>query len=113
MPLQGGIRQQLRRDREVAEGANDDEELAEPPPGKLKTHRAGGRNTENISIGSFLKEMYLIGRVSAPEFQEEKAFIEKIKAFIENTRYCPRPEAIYLYWQGKLLEDGYTLARGP
>ena len=39
--------------------------------------------------------------------------IEKVKAFIENTRYCPRPEAIYLYWQGKLLEDGYTLARGP
>lgn len=73
MPLHGGIRQQLRRDREVAEGANDDEELAEPPPVKLKTHRAGGRNTENISIGSFLKEMYLIGRISAPEFQEGSA----------------------------------------
>ena len=49
----------MRRDREVAEGANDDEELAEPPPVKLKTHRAGGRNTENISIGSYLSLIHI------------------------------------------------------
>ena len=65
MPLAGGIRDQLRRAREVAEPANDDD-IAEPPQTKVKTHRYGGRNAEKQSIGNFLKDMYLIGRISGP-----------------------------------------------
>ena len=80
MPLSGGIRQQLRREREVAQAGGDNEEPAEPPKVKLKTHRAGGRNTENISIGGFLKSMYLIGRLSGPEFQEGSAATVKSQA---------------------------------
>ena len=73
MPLVGGIRQQLRRAREEAVAANDDVDIAEPAPAKVKTHRVGGRSRETRSIGSFLKEMYLIGRISGPEFQEGSA----------------------------------------
>jgi hypothetical protein len=74
MPLNGGIRQQLRRARDDAIAADAD--IADPgePPAKLKTHRYGGRdNRSGLSIGQFLKGMYLIGRISAPEFQEGSA----------------------------------------
>ena len=67
MPLQGGIRQQLQRERPAAD-------VADEPPAKLKTHRYGGRdNRAGQSVGDFLKSMYLIGRITAPEFQEGAA----------------------------------------
>ena len=77
MPLNGGIKQQLKRDRESAEsveaGDHQDDGIDEVTQAKLKTHRAGGRSTNRKSIGQYLKEMYLIGRLSAPEFQEASA----------------------------------------
>lgn len=72
MPLLGGIRQQLARDREAAGLADDD--VDDPlRSAKVKTPRYGGRNTAAKSIGCFLKDMYLIGRISGPEFQEGSA----------------------------------------
>ena len=69
MPLQGGIRQQLARAREDPVDA-----VADEPPAKLKTHRYGGRdNRAGHNVGDFLKSLYLIGRISAPEFQEGAA----------------------------------------
>ena len=68
MPLNGGIRQQLKREREVA--VADVADLDEPPA-KLKTHRYGGRDRRpGQCIGDFLKGLYKIGRITSPEFQE-------------------------------------------
>ena len=72
MPLVGGIRQQLVRDRQVAGLAAEDHD-DQPPQSKVKTHRYVGRSTEVKSIGKFLKHMYLTGRISGPELQEGSA----------------------------------------
>ena len=72
MPLVGGIRQRLERDRSAA-GFGDDDADADSLQSKVKTPRFGGRPTEAKSIGRFLKDMYLIGRISGPEFQEGAA----------------------------------------
>ena len=76
MPITGGIQQQLKRQREAAEAqeAADGVDIAQPSQSKVKTPRFGGRdNSQKASIGQFLKDMYLIGRLSGSEFQEGSA----------------------------------------
>ena len=64
MPLNGGIKQRLRQDRQG--------EVAEPivaSESKQRTFSGGGRQRSN-TIGGFLTGMYLCGRISAPDLQE-------------------------------------------
>lgn len=63
MPLQGGIRQQLKRDDEYIPP------VVEPPKKAVRCYATGGR-TRSTSIGAFLKSMYIIGRLTSPELQE-------------------------------------------
>jgi len=75
MPLNGGVRQRsARAARERGAGGAG---APEAPDGagtgsKLRTFAAGGRKRTKC-VGEFLKSMYLVGRISAPEFQEGAA----------------------------------------
>jgi len=75
MPIRGGVRQRSKRGRPAPVDAASEASSR----GKIRTFSAGGKQKKAKGIAWFLKQMFVVGRISAPEVQEgAQAHVESV-----------------------------------